>query len=82
MRGGGAREECTLSALCASLAAVPDEHYTSAGREPLLFVMVLLLTQQFAKALDVLRAEAVAKAFPLEAPHVGIAGVRCLASIA
>ena len=67
---GGLREECTLASLCQQLALVPDDHYTKTGTEPLLFVMVLLLTQQFTKALDVLRSEAVSKAFPLEAPHV------------
>lgn len=69
----GNLEVYTLGDLQTFLSQFPPKHYTSGGREPLLYVIVLLLSLQFLGAIAFLAKDPSATDFRVDAPHLAIA---------
>ncbi|CAG9460165.1 unnamed protein product [Pedinophyceae sp. YPF-701] len=55
--GAGRRPQYTVRDMQADINRWPEEHYTRKGRDPLLYVWVLLLTMQPHAALDYLKSD-------------------------
>lgn len=70
---GSLVEAYTLGDLQTFLSQFPAKHYTSGGREPLLYVIVLLLSLQFLSAIAFLAKDPSATEFRVDAPHLAIA---------
>jgi nuclear pore complex protein Nup93 len=72
----------TLAALQAELNRWGPKYYSKDGKEPLLFLTVLLLSLQFKRGLAFLLKSDMAKAYRLDGIHLAIAlhftGVSCL----
>ncbi|KAK9828502.1 hypothetical protein WJX72_000423 [[Myrmecia] bisecta] len=66
-------EVYTLTDLQTYLTQYPDTHYSHGGREPLLYVMVLLYSLQFRGAVTFLAKHASAKTYRVDAVHLAIA---------
>lgn len=73
---------CTLISLLRRLSDLQEylsdpkwgaEHYSHGGREPLLYVTVLLLSLQFHRAVAFLAKHRLTDAFRVDAPHFAIA---------
>ncbi|GAB4816873.1 hypothetical protein N2152v2_003919 [Parachlorella kessleri] len=70
--GAGYYEVYTLADLQQYLQQYPPGHYSHNGKEPLLYVLVLLLSLQFRAAVDFLAQEASTRDYRLDAVHLGI----------
>ncbi|KAL6074513.1 Nucleoporin nup93 [Balamuthia mandrillaris] len=68
-RRGRTGQECTLRQLQELVRSYGEAHFSSRGRDPLLYFQVLLMTQQFERAIQYLRKEQ----FHVEAVHFAIA---------
>lgn len=71
--GGGALsglDHHTLQDLQQYLLQYPAAHYSHGGREPLLYVVVLLLTMQFSSALGFLASSPLTRDYRLDAVHL------------
>lgn len=62
-----------LSDLQHYIVQFPSSHYSQAGKEPLLYATVLLLSLQFKAAVAFLAKDASASGYRLDAPHFAIA---------
>ena len=63
----------TLEDMQAYLRQFPPAHYSSGGREPLLYALVLLLSLQWRAAVAFLARDPSATAFRADAPHLLLA---------
>lgn len=64
-------QQYTLADLQQYLGQYPPAHYSHGGREPLLYVVVLLLSLQHAAAVTFLAQDASARDYRLDAVHLG-----------
>ncbi|KAL4859943.1 Nuclear pore complex protein NUP93A [Chlorella vulgaris] len=69
---GGLLDAYQLSDLQQYLQQYPASHYSHNGKEPLLYVVVLLLSLQFRAAVGFLSREAATKDYRLDAVHLAI----------
>lgn len=69
---GGVSDAYYLSDLQTYLQQYPAAHYSHNGKEPLLYVVVLLLSLQFRGAVAFLAREAATKEYRLDAVHLAI----------
>ena len=70
---GALGDKYTLSDLQQYLTQFPPTHYSQGGKQPLLYVTVLLLSLQFRAALTFLAKDASTRSFRIDAPHLAIA---------
>eukprot|EP00887_Chlorella_sp_A99_P000841 scaffold5.g841.t1 len=70
--GGTYLEPYSLADLQSYLRQYPPAHYSHGGKEPLLYVVVLLLSLQFKAAVSFLAKEAATRDYRLDAVHLGI----------
>lgn len=71
--GSGEAWAYTLSDLQSYLVQFPASHYSSNGREPLQYAIVLLLSLQFRAAVAFLAQDSTTKDYRIDAPHMAIA---------